>query len=149
MISGCRYERAIKQSLNKEFDNQSSVHKYIAAIIASYSHKTLVRPGSYLLAPTYHFFVVSDVLSAHWCKGFFCPPQIELSVGTDIGTHLGQGMASFRHFYTPNIACRSVTQRKRIFSPFVRPCVRIRTRKFLLESKRRYEQMPHSPTIFT
>ena len=139
MISGCRYERAIKQSLNKVFDNQSSVHKYIAAIIASYSHKTLVRPGSYLLAPTYHFFVVSDVLSPHWCKGFFCPPQIEL----------GHAMGTFRHYYTPNIACKSRTQKKRIFSPFMKPCVRIRQRKFLLESKLRYEQMPNLAHVFT
>ena len=138
MISGCRYERAIKQSLNKVFDNQSSVNTIIATIIASYSHKTLVRPGSYLLAPTYHFFVVSDVLSPHWCKGFFCPPRLEL----------GHSMGGFRRYYTPNIECKTHTQKKRIFSPFHMPCVRIRHQKFLLESKLRYEQVPHSSTIF-
>ena len=140
MISGCRYERAIKQSLNKVFDNQSSVHPIIATIIASYSHKTKVRPGSYLLCPTYHFFIVSDVLSQHWCKGFFCPPRIEMT-----RTVFG-GM---RHYYTPDVRCAGRVQKKRIFSPFEDPCVRIRQRKFLLESKLRYEQMPYTATVFT
>jgi len=139
MISGCRYERAIKQSLNKVFDNKSSVHSIIAEMIASYSHKTQVRPGSYLLAPTYHFFIVKDVISQHWVNGFFCPPRIEMT-----RTVFG-GM---RHYYTPDIEHRSVVQKKRIFSPFEDPCVRIRQRKFLLESKLRYEQMPYSPTVF-
>ena len=139
MITGCRYERAIKQSLNKVFDNQSSVHTILATIIASYSHKTLVRPGSYLLAPTYHFFIVSDVLSPHWCTGFFCPPKIEI----------GETVLGIRHYYMPDVRCKSRTQKKRIFSPFAEPCVRIRHRKFLLESKLRYEQMPHPPTVFT
>ena len=140
MISGCRYERAIKQSLNKVFDNQSSVHPIIATIIASYSHKTKVRPGSYLLCPTYHFFIVSDVLSQHWVTGFFCPPRIDFT-----RTIFG-GM---RHYYEPDLRHRSELQKKRIFSPFDEPCVRIRQRKFQLESKLRYEQMSHSPPVFT
>ena len=140
MSSGCRYERAIKQSLNKVFDNKSSVHIIISEIIASYSHKSVVRPGSYLLCPTYHFFVVSDVLSQHWVRGFFCPPRVDLT-----RTIFG----SLREYYEPNIDQRSAIQKKRIFSPFSEPCVRIRQRKFLLESKLRYEQMSHTPPLFT
>ena len=140
MISGCRYERAIKQSLNKVFDNKSSVHIIIAELIASYSHKSVVRPGSYLLCPTYHFFIVSDVLSQHWVTGFFCPPRIDFT-----RTIFG----AMRHYYEPDLRHRSELQKKRIFSPFDEPCVRIRQRKFQLESKLRYEQMSHSPPVFT
>lgn len=140
MISGCRYERAIKQSLNKVFDNKSSVHIIIAELIASYSHKSVVRSGSYLLCPTYHFFIVSDVLSQHWVTGFFCPPRIDFT-----RTIFG-GM---RHYYEPDLRHRSELQKKRIFSPFDEPCVRIRRRKFQLESKLRYEQMSYSPPVFT
>ena len=140
MSSGCRYERAIKQSLNKVFDNKSSVNIIIAELIASYSHKSVVRPGSYLLCPTYHFFVVSDVLSQHWVKGFFCPPRIDFTRTIFGGT---------RHYYEPDIEQRTGIQKKRIFSPFSEPCVRIRRRKFHLESKLRYEQMQNSPPLFT
>ena len=140
MSSGCRYERAIKQSLNKVFDNKSSVNIIIAELIASYSHKSVVRPGSYLLCPTYHFFVVSDVLSQHWVKGFFCPPRIDFTRTIFGGT---------RHYYEPDIEHRTGIQKKRIFSPFSEPCVRIRRRKFHLESKLGYEQMQNSPPLFT
>ena len=137
MSSGCRYERAIKQSLNKVFDNKSSVHMIIAELIASYSHKSVVRPGSYLLCPTYHFFVVSDVLSQHWVKGFFCPPRIDFTRTIFGGSH----------YYEPDIDQRTAIQKKRVFTPFSTPCVRIRQRKFHLESKN--EQMSHSPPLFT
>lgn len=140
MLTGCRYERAIKQSLNKVFDNKSSVHITISELIASYSHKSVVRPGSYLLCPTYHFFVVSDVLSQHWVKGFFCPPRIDFT-----RTIFGGA----RHYYEPDIDQRSAIQKKRVFTPFSEPCVRIRQRKFQLESKLRYEQMSYSPPLFT
>ena len=137
MITGCRYERAIKQSMNKLFDNKSSVHIIISEIIASYSHKTEVRCGSYLLCPTYHFFVVSDVLSQHWVRGFFCPPRIDFTRTIFGGSH----------YYEPDITNRGAIQKKRLFSPFTDPCVRIRQRKFLLENKN--EQMSYSPAIFT
>lgn len=140
MLTGCRYERAIKQSLNKVFDNKSSVHIIISELIASYSHKSVVRPGSYLLCPTRHFFVVSDVLSQHWVKGFFCPPRIDFTRTIFGGT---------RHYYEPDIDQRSAIQKKRVFTPFSEPCVRIRRRKFQLESKLRYEQMSYSPPLFT
>ena len=139
MTTGCRYERAIKQSLNKVFDNKSSVHIIIAELIASYSHKSVVRPGSYLLCQTYHFFIVSDVLSQHWGKGFFCPPRIDFT----------RTVFGLQQYYEPDIDQRSGIQKKRIFSPFSEPCVRIRRRKFLLESKLRYEQMSYSPPLFT
>ena len=122
-LTGCRYVRAIKQSLNKVFQNKSSLNNILAEIIAQYSHKSLVRPGSYLLGNHFNFFIVKTMISPHWCEGFFCPPRIEYR-------SLGVG-----HFYTPNISNRSRIKRKRIFEPFAEPQVRIRDRKFLLESK--------------
>ena len=131
MISGCRYERAIKQSMNKVFDNQSSVNTDIAIIIASYSHKTLVRPGSYLLCRTFDFFIVKHVLSQHWCMGYFCPPIIGV------------------HHFAPDVRLRSAMVKKRIFDPFDQPHVGVRARKFHLKSKIRYEPYPYTPTLFT
>ena len=134
MISGCRYERAIKQSMNKIFDNKSSVHPIIATVIASYSHKSEVRPGSYLLCSTYQFFIVSDVLSQHWCKGFFCPPVIILG---------GYGSCA------PDIRRRTRAEKKCIFDPFEEPYVSIRQQKFHLKTKIRYEPVPNLPLLFT
>jgi len=125
MISGCRYERAIKQSMNTLLKTRLSVHSIISEIIASYSHRTLVRPGSYLLCRTYDFFIVSDVLSQHWCKGYFCPPILGI------------------RFYAPDLRLRSGVLKKRIFDPFESPHVGIRSRKFHLKSKFRYEPYPY------
>ena len=138
MSSGCRYQRAIKQSLNKVFDNCSSVHSIIATIIASYSHKTLVRRGSYMFAPQRGFFIVQDVLSQHWVLGFFCPAKFEL-----MNTSLG-----LRHYYLPDTRHKTRVRKKRVFDPFGDPSVHIRRQKFLLENKLRNEQMSHQAQIF-
>ena len=119
MISGCRYERAIKQSLNKVFDNKSSVHIIIAELIASYSHKSVVRPGSYLLCPTYHFFIVSDVLSQHWVTGFFCPPRLEYL-----------GMETNVVLYHPDLRRKTRIQKKRLYDPFNQAMVRCRSKLY-------------------
>ena len=137
-MSGCRYERAIRQGLNKGLDSKSSVHGTLARLIAEYSHKTTVRPGDYLLGSQYHFFVVTGVQSQHWLDGFFCPPRLEFAyTPTGIGT-----------FYTPDLKNRSKKRRKKVFSPFEAPFVKIRSRIFASSNKVRHEQMPHQPTFF-
>ena len=137
-MSGCRYERAIRQGLNKALDSKSSVHGVLSTIIAQYSHKTTVRPGDYLLGSQYHFFVVTGVKSQHWLDGFFCPPRLEFAyTPTGIGT-----------FYTPDLKRRSARHRKKIFSPFDTPHVKVRQRIFASSNKVRHEQMSHQPTFF-
>jgi len=61
--SGCRYQRAVRQSMNKMMSNRSSVHHVLAGIITEYSHKSWVRPGSYMLGSRFHFFVVKRLFS--------------------------------------------------------------------------------------
>ena len=133
MKTGCRYQRAIKQSLNRMMGNRASVNSNIASIISSFSHKTTISPGSYLLCPQYHFFIVCDVLSAHWCEGFFCPPMIDTMYG----------------LFAPDLRRRTAIQKKCIFDPFVRPYVAIRNQKFRIKDKVRYEPLPNLQTLFT
>ena len=134
--SGCRYRRAIRQSLNKMQGNRSSVHHILAGFISEYSHKSWVRPGSYMLGSRFHFFVVKNVYSPHWCEGYFCPPRVGF---TNTSTGLAQ-------YYMPDVFRRSGLRRKRIFSPWALPTVRVRTRTFTLESK--YEPVPNIPFVF-
>ena len=138
MTSGCRYKRAIKQAMNKLLDSRSSAHFPISEIIADFSHKSIVTPGTYLLTSTCYFFIVQRISSPHWCEGFFCPPKLEL---TDL--------ASLGRFYAPDIRRRGDTQRKRIFQPFATPQIRRRNLLFNLESKLNcHAALPHPPSIF-
>ena len=130
MKTGCRYERAIKQSINKMFGNRSSVNCDVASIIASFSHKTTITAGSYLLCPHYHFFIVKEVLSQHWCQGFFCPPII------------GYGVCA------PDLRRRTAVQKKCIFDPFVHPYVAVRSQKFRIKEKTHYEPVPNIQALF-
>ena len=139
-MSGCRYRRAIKQGLNKLAKNRSAVHPILADIIADYSHKSEVRPGDYLMCHEYHFFIITELLSQHWCRGFFCPPRLEFaSTMHGIGT-----------FYRPDIRNRSHSFRKKLFAPFSGPHVKCRERIFTLSRKfNSHEQMPHPPLVFS
>lgn len=134
--SGCRYQRAVKQSINKLMGNHSSVNSTMASIIVEYSHKSWVRPGSYLLGSRFHFFVVKRLFSPHWCEGYFCPPRVGF---TNTVTGLAQ-------YYMPDIFRRSSTRRKRIFSPWEVPTVRVRSRIFQLEHK--HEPLSNIPFVF-
>ena len=146
--SGCRYQRAVRQSMNKMMSNRSSVHHVLAGIITEYSHKSWVRPGSnvfgnkktlhgsYMLGSRFHFFVVKRLFSPHWCEGYFCPPRVGF---TNTSTGLAQ-------YYMPDIFRRSSVRRKRIFDPWALPTVRVRTRTFTLESK--HEPLSNIPFIF-
>ena len=136
MKSGYPYQRAIKQSMNKIFSNRNSVHFNLAEIIAEYSHKTLIRPGTYMIGNRYHFFVVKSVLSPHWCTGFFCPPRLEF-----IDRHT---------LYHPDVRRRTRVQKKRIFDPFELAVVRCRSKLFHLNNKfSDHEPLSHYPAVYT
>ena len=127
--SGCRYKRAIRQSLNKRL-GRSALNRQLSSLICSYSHSAPVRPGSYLSRDS-GFFVVRRVLSPHWCEGFFCPAMLEYATSM-------HGLPFIVR--VPNASRRSDTEKKRIFDPFTNPCVRKRSQVFTLE---RNEQVPH------
>ncbi len=136
MKSGCRYERAIKQALNKFFDNHSVFNKHLASIIADYSHSSVLYPGSCMLTADRQFFVVTEVMSAHWCMGYFCPPRLEF-----MGHH---GVV-----FMPNIFRRTASQKKTVFDPFGCPWVRTRSRSFHLNKQSSFnESLSNFPQIF-
>ena len=126
MKSGCRYVRAIKQSINKLLQNRSSLHVSLAEMICNFSHQTNLKSGSEMIAiregapmvmwyTTDGFFVVEEILSHHWCKGYFCPPMLDLNHGI-LADHKRRGPS----------------ERKRIFNTYVVPVVKKRGRMYLL-----------------
>ena len=50
MKTGCRYSRAIKQSINKLLQSHSSLHYCLAEMISGYSHHTNLKVGSAMIA---------------------------------------------------------------------------------------------------
>ena len=119
MKSGCPYVRAIKQGLNKLFDNKSSVNLHLAGVIAEYSHKSVIHKGTLFVSEHYHgFFYVSKVLSQNWVEGYFCTPKMELSGNI-----------------VPNTFRRTEVKRKRLFEPFEKTHVRCRDSCFHLINK--------------
>ena len=137
MKSGCRYQRAIKQGLNKFTGSRSAINKELAVIIAEYSHKSTLERGSFMMGTSYHFFIVTEVHSQHWCTGFFCPPKLEWAMTLDgVGT-----------FYRPDIRNRSCDFRKKVFDPFTHPTVKARERVFTSFNKI-HEQVQNPPLFF-
>lgn len=144
MKSGCPYARAIKQSLNKRFC-VSALHSDLSKLIAEFSHQSFVHSGSYMtwsreesggvLPHRHHFFIVQEMISPHWCTGFFCPPRIEF----------GSSVAEV--YYHPDIRRRSRIQKKKIFNPFSNALVRVRNRRFRLHNTNSHESMSHFPPI--
>ena len=120
MLTGCRYSRAIRQALNKRFDNRSSLNRTLADLISSYSHKTVIRRGNYLYGPRREFFVIRDVLSQHWVTGFFCPPRIEFMPANIV-------------LYHPDLSRRTRIRKKRLYDPFMKPSIRCRNKTFQSE----------------
>ena len=117
MSSGCRYSRAIRQSINKLLENRSSLNRVLADLIVGYSHSLPLRRGNYLYGPRREFFIIKDVLSHHWVTGFFCPPRIEF-------------MPANLVLYHPDLSRRTRIRKKRLFDPFGIPMVRCRNKTF-------------------
>ena len=122
-----RYLRAVKQALNKRFENKSVVNRHLAEIITDYSHKTVLKKGNFLLCRNLQFFVIKKILSNHWIQGFFCPSELQLNDGL--------------FYYIPKFWHRSHDRKKKVFSPFSsRPFVKVRQKSFFLQRKR-YEPL--------
>ena len=134
MSSGCRYSRAIRQSMNKMFDNRSSINRIIADIISEYSHTLTLHRGNYLFGPCREYFIIKEVLSQHWVTGFFCPPRIE-----------------FVHFnsvlYHPDLSRRTRIRKKRLFDPFGVMAIKCRNKTFKREINE-HQSYSNLATIF-
>ena len=126
MKTGCRYVRAIKQSINKLLQNQSSWNVSLAQIISGYSHHTNLKVSSEMIAireggplsvfyTPEGFFVVEQILSMHWCIGYFCPPKLDINYGI-----------------VPDHRRRAASERKRIFNTFTIPMIRRRKTMYLI-----------------
>ena len=131
-----RYRRAIKVALNRFFASKSGVHKHIAALISEFSHKTLMEKNTCLMNKRLQFFVVSEILSAHFCKGYYCPYIINRNQDGFI--------------YIPNLWYCSTPSVKKIHEPFSRmPFVKDRSHKFLPREKiQRYGKVQTYRSIF-
>ena len=124
-----RYSRAIKVALNQRFHSKGVIHKHLASIIAAYSHKTLLRKHSCLMNKRLQFFIVSEVLSSHFCKGHYCPYMVNRN---------REG-----YVYVPNVWYRSRPCIKKIHEPFSRmPYVKDRKQKFVPRN-----QIKHHGTV--
>ena len=124
-----RYVKSIKEGINDLMQSKSTVHLQIAEIIAGYSHKTIVTHGDNLMDSKLDFFVVEQLLSTHFLKGFFCPHRI-----------IGDGL---HYWYVPNILRRMPSQVKKLMSPFTQPHVKHRQRHYYIRERRNNEPLPY------
>lgn len=118
----CRYELAIKQGLNKHFNNKSSLNKTIAALIVEYSHQSVLTAGTQLVSGDrwwVEFFVIRKMFGPNWCEGCFCPLQREYD---------NYGIQQLRPF--ADMRRKSRIYRKRIFDPFGRATIKKRAKRF-------------------
>ena len=123
-----RYVKAIKEVLNSIFDSKVSIHKDIAEIIKSFSHKPKVNHGSYLISRKLNYFIVEKVCSSHFVKGFFCPARLRYN----------------QHFfwYEPDIWFRGNTKTKKLMRPFSEaPFVKQRRHHYFLTCIKKHESM--------
>ena len=126
--SGCPYSRAIRQSMNKVFQNTASIHKDLAKLICLYSHQTMLKPGLFLYSTGARYFVVKKVLSKHFCLGFFVPSFL-------------------RRLYLQAWTTQCPLKRKRIFHPFTAPEIRLRNNVYVMP-KKGYEPLSYSQIVF-
>lgn len=117
-----RYERVIKQSLNRRFNNKLALNKSIAKLIAAFSHSTVLEKGDYMICRSLEFFVVNKILSNHWVSGFFCPSELQFNGNL--------------FYYLPKFWNRSAYMKKKVFAPFShKPFVKVRKKTFYLQRK--------------
>ena len=131
-LTGCRYKRVIKQSLNKYFGNTSQVNVHLAGIISTYSHGTLVQKGSCFTMENM-FFVVDKVISPHWLVGDLVPGRTSL-------------INQYGVYLLPDYRFKPIRLRKKIFDPFEAPTIKFRSKKYRLQVK--YESLPYHNGIF-
>ena len=125
-----RYVKSIKESINALFKNKKTVHKQVAEIIGRFSHNTTIKKGDSLMDSKLQFFVVENVLSSHFLRGFFCPGRI-----FHTGSH---------YWYEPNPHVRGETIIKRLNAPFSnQPYIKVRKRRYYFREIKKHEAMQY------
>ena len=132
-----RYLKSIKEAMNKALGSRDNIHKHIAEIIRDYSHKPLLTHGTYLMSRKMQYFVIEEVLSAHFCKGFYCPSRLSRE--------------NEFYWHEPYRAYRTNSFVKKIVAPFTNePHIKDRTtRFFLVHNKERNGQVSPFERIIT
>ena len=124
-----RYQKAIKESINKLMGSKSCVHPIIAKYIAEYSHTPLLKSGSTMMDDRLEFFIVEKMLSTHFLQGYYCPYKL---ASDGIG-----------YWYIPNHMRRQPSCVKLIMDPFGHaPFVKSREKRYYLVEKKQYEPLP-------
>ena len=114
-----RYVKAIKEVLNSIFNSKVSIHKDIAEIIKSFSHRPMVTHGSYLISRKLNYFIIEQVCSSHFVHGFFCPARLRYDKNF--------------YWYEPDIWGRTNSRTKKLMRPFSKvPFIKERRHIFFL-----------------
>ena len=117
-----RYVKAIKEAINSLMGSRASVHVIIADYIGEYSHKPLIAEGDQLMRNNLQYFVIEQLLSSHYVKGFFCPYKL---------VYLGD-----TYHYEPNLDFRKNSQIKQVWDPLQKPHIRVRKHAYYLVPKK-------------
>ena len=123
-----RYVKAIKEVLNSVFNSKDSIHKDLARLIRSYSHRPLVNAGSYLISRKLNYFVITKVCSSHFVQGFFCPARLRYN--------------QLNFWHEPDIWFKSKKKTKKLMNAFSdAPFVKERRHRFFLTRIKKHESL--------
>ena len=123
-----RATQQVKIYVNKLFKNKNSQNKEIAKLITSYSHSTVLDIGSmFEKRGNPEYYVVSQVDSPFWVRAVHLPSTVQwIPDPHPLGFHTAIGHLSFIPDW--NKAVRF--SKKQIFSPFDRPYIKKRNKRF-------------------
>ena len=128
LVCDKRATQQVKIYVNKLFKNKNSGNKEIAKLITSYSHSTVIMMGSmFEKSRTPEYYVVSKVFSPFWVRAVYLPSTVLWTPNPHpLVFHTAIGHLSF----TPDWNRASGFSKKRIFSPFDRPYIKKRNKRF-------------------
>jgi hypothetical protein len=118
--------------VNKLFKNKNSVHKVVAKLITSFSHTTVLDIGSmFEKMGTPEYYVISKVLSPYWVQAVHLPSTVYWTPNHHpLVFHTSIGHLSF----IPDWDKASGFCKKKIFSPFDKPYIKKRNKRFFLRA---------------
>jgi len=132
-----RYSLAIKQSVNKLFDNKNSENLHIGSVISDFSHNVFFGSGDLLQSKKLLFFRITKVLSPHYVQGYFCLPRIIHDTERKF-RHLDYFFSDVRRnpvMYEPDPYRSSLKYKKKVFDPFGSPYIKKRSQLFFLKRR--------------
>jgi hypothetical protein len=123
-----RATQQVKIYVNKLFKNKNSGNKEIAKLITSYSHSTVLDIGSmFEKRGNPEYYVVSQVDSPFWVRAVHLPSTVQwIPDPHPLGFHTAIGHLSFIPDWNKAVGF----SKKKIFSPFDRPYIKKRNKRF-------------------